>query len=174
MVKQALKERRQQPMLLIDIAVPRDIEPSVAELDDVFLYTVDDLQSVIDTGWRNRQAAAVDAERLIDQHVQQFAEQQRVAETAVALIRQVRGRAADMADIERQKALEQLRRGADPEAVLARLQHTLMNKWLHAPTVSLRQLAASNNAEGLQLVAQAMGVKPEDTPVNSPETASNS
>lgn len=174
MVKKALKERRQQPMLLIDIAVPRDIEPSVAELDDVFLYTVDDLQSVIDAGWRNRQAAAVDAERLIDQHVQQFAEQQRVAETAVALIRQVRGRAADIADNERQKALEQLRRGADPEAVLARLQHNLMNKWLHAPTVSLRQLAASNNTHGLQLVAQAMGVKPEDTPVNSPETSSNS
>ncbi|MEO6699133.1 MAG: glutamyl-tRNA reductase [Paraperlucidibaca sp.] len=167
MVKQALKARRHQPMLLIDIAVPRDIEPSVAELDDVFLYTVDDLQSVIDTGWRNRQAAAIDAERLIDRHVQQFVEQQRVAEAAVALIRQVRGQASSVADAERLKALSQLRQGADPEVVLARLQHNLINKWLHAPTVNLRQLAASNDAEGLLLVAQALGVKAEDNPVNS-------
>jgi glutamyl-tRNA reductase len=155
-------------MLLIDIAVPRDIEPSVAELDDVFLYTVDDLQSVIDAGWRNRQAAAIDAELLIDWHVQQFVEQQRVAEAAVALIRQVRGHAVDVADTERLRALGQLRQGADPEVVLARLQHNLINKWLHAPTVSLRQLAASNDAEGLLLVAQALGVKIEDNPINSP------
>ena len=166
MVRQALKARRHQPMLLIDIAVPRDIEPAVANLDDVFLYTVDDLQSVIDTGWRNRQAAAIDAERLIDQHVQQFAEQQRVAEAGVALIRQVRGQAAQMADSERQKALSQLRQGADPEVVLARLQHNLMNKWLHAPTVSLRQLAANNDATGLQVVAQAMGIKGPDNPTH--------
>ena len=64
-VKAALKRRRHRPLLLIDIAVPRDIDPAVAELDDVFLYTVDDLQSVIDAGWRTRQAAAAQAETLI-------------------------------------------------------------------------------------------------------------
>lgn len=169
MIKQALKARRHQPMLLIDIAVPRDIEPSVAALDDVFLYTVDDLQSVIDNGLRSRQAAAIDAERLIERHVQQFAEQQRVAQRAVSLIRQVRSQAATVADVERQKALSQLRQGADPEVVLARLQHNLINKWLHAPTVSLRQLAASNDADGLALVASAMGITPPSTdPTETP------
>ncbi|PQA48240.1 glutamyl-tRNA reductase [Amnimonas aquatica] len=157
-VKAALKRRRHRPLLLIDIAVPRDIDPAVAELDDVFLYTVDDLQSVIDAGWRTRQAAAAQAETLIAERVRRFAAQQRVQQEAVAMIRGLREQAQQLAALEQRKALDSLRQGGDPEAVLARFQHNLVNKWLHAPTVGLRQLAASGEDELVTRFAALLGV----------------
>ncbi|MEL0028891.1 MAG: glutamyl-tRNA reductase, partial [Perlucidibaca sp.] len=150
-------------LLLIDIAVPRDIEPAVADLDDVFLYTVDDLQSVVDAGWRQREAAAAQAEALIGERVQQFAGLQRIQQDAGAAIRSLRGRAQEQADGERAKALEALRQGGDPEVVLARLQHNLLNKWLHTPTVGLRQLAAAGDPEQFARLAALLGVaRPDD------------
>lgn len=163
-VRQALKRRRHRPLLLIDIAVPRDIDPAVADLDDVFLYTVDDLQSVVDAGWRQREAAAAQAEALIGERVQQFAGLQRIQQDAGAAIRSLRGRAQEQADGERAKALEALRQGGDPEVVLARLQHNLLNKWLHTPTVGLRQLAAAGDPEQFARLAALLGVaRPDDT-----------
>lgn len=142
-VQAALRRRRHRPLLLIDIAVPRDIAPSVADFDDVFLYTVDDLQGVVDAGWRNRQAAAEEAEQVIARRVQDYQMQQRIREDAGSLIRELRARAARVADAERERALATLRQGGDPEVVLARFQHNLLNKWLHLPTVGLRELAAA-------------------------------
>lgn len=157
-VKAALKRRRHRPLLLIDIAVPRDIDPAVAELDDVFLYTVDDLQSVVDAGWRQREAAAAQAEALIAERVQRFSGQQRIQQDGAAMIRALRGRAQQQADDERAKALAAIRQGADPEATLARLQHNLINKWLHHPTVGLRQLAAGGESEQLARLAGLLGI----------------
>ena len=161
MVAQALKRRRHRPLLLIDIAVPRDVAPEVAELEDVYLYTVDDLQGVVDAGWRERQRAAEVAEVLISEHVKAFAVQQRILQDGAHWIRRLRQQASTMADIEREKALEALRKGGDVDVVLARLQHNLMNKWLHAPTVALRQLASENNAQQLPVALRVMGLNPD-------------
>jgi glutamyl-tRNA reductase len=157
-VKAALKRRRHRPLLLIDIAVPRDIDPAVADLEDVFLYTVDDLQSVVDAGWRQREVAAAQAEALIAERVQHFSGQQRIQQDAVAMIRALRSRAQQQADDERERALAAIRQGADLEVTLARLQHNLLNKWLHHPTVGLRQLAASGESDELARLAGLLGV----------------
>jgi len=162
LVVQALKRRRHRPLLLIDIAVPRDVAPEVAELEDVYLYTVDDLQGVVDAGWRERQRAAEVAEVLISEHVKAFAVQQRILQDGAHWIRRLRQQAASVADIEREKALDALRKGGDAEVVLARLQHNLMNKWLHAPTVALRQLASEDNAQQLPVALRVMGLNQED------------
>lgn len=157
-VRAALGRRRHRPLLLIDIAVPRDIDPAAAAFDDVFLYTVDDLQSVIDAGWRQRQAAAEEAERLIAERVQRFSAQQRIQQDGTALIRALRTQSQQMADAEQARALDQLRLGVDPAQVLARFQHNLMNKWLHAPTVGLRQLAAGSDEAELARAAALLGL----------------
>lgn len=157
-VRAALGRRRHRPLLLIDIAVPRDIDPAAAELDDTFLYTVDDLQSVVDAGWRQRQAAAAEAEQLIAERVRRFGDQQRIQQDAAALIRTLRSQSQQMADAEQAKALDQLRQGAEPAQVLARFQHNLMNKWLHAPTVGLRQLAAGSDEAALAQAAALLGL----------------
>ncbi len=164
LVAQALKRRRHRPLLLIDIAVPRDIAPEVAELEDVYLYTVDDLQGVVDAGWRERQVAAEAAEILITQHVQDFGAHQRISQDAAHLIRSLRSQAMQVADVEREKALAALRKGGDAEEVLARLQHNLMNKWLHAPTVALRQLAAEADQAQLPVALRVLGLQDSDTP----------
>ncbi|MES2721438.1 MAG: glutamyl-tRNA reductase [Pseudomonadota bacterium] len=164
LVAQALKRRRHRPLLLIDIAVPRDIAPDVAELEDVYLYTVDDLQGVVDAGWRERQVAAEAAEILISQHVQDFGAHQRISQDAAHLIRSLRSQAMQVADAEREKALDALRKGGDAEVVLARLQHNLMNKWLHAPTVALRQLAAEADQAQLPVALRVLGLQDSDSP----------
>ncbi len=157
-VRAALKRRRHRPLLLIDIAVPRDIDPAVAGLDDVFLYTVDDLQSVVDAGWRQREAAAAEAEALIAERVQRFTGQKLIQQDAAAMIRTLRGRAQQQADDERARALDAILQGADPAATLARMQHNLLNKWLHNPTVALRQLAAGGESEQLERFAGMLGI----------------
>lgn len=157
-VRTALKYRRHRPLLLIDIAVPRDIDPTVSDFEDIFLYTVDDLQSVVDAGWRSRQAAAEQAELVISERVLRFREQLRIQQDASLMIRALRSRVEQHANAEREKALEAIRQGADPEKVLARLQHALLNKWLHTPTVGLRQLAASGDVEHLQVAARLLGL----------------
>lgn len=162
LLQPALRRRRHRPQLMIDIAVPRDIDPALAELEDVFLYTIDDLQSVVDAGLRQRQQAAREAQQLIDQHVRQFAQQQRIQQDAAALIARLRRQAGDLVEEERQRALDALRAGADAEQVLARLQHNMLNRWLHAPTVGLRQLAADGDLAQLSLVARALGLPPDD------------
>lgn len=161
-VRAALRRRRHRPLLLIDIAVPRDIDPAVAGLEDVFLYTVDDLQSVVDAGWRNRQVAAEQADALIAERVRQFGSRQRIQQDAAALIRGLRGHYQKLADAERERALSALRQGGDADVVLARLQHNLLNKLLHAPVVALRELAAAGDAEAMAVLAARLGVPPAD------------
>lgn len=152
-VQAALRRRRHRPLLLIDIAVPRDIAPAAADFEDVFLYTVDDLQGVVDAGWRNRQAAAEQAEQVIARRVQDYQVQQRIREDAGGLIRELRARATQVADAERERALAALRQGGDPAIVMARFQHNLLNKWLHLPSVGLRELAAAGEDDLVRRLA---------------------
>lgn len=162
MVKSALHSRRHQPMLLIDLAVPRDIEPNVAEFDDAFLYTVDDLQSVIDSNLRSRQEAAKEAQALIALRMQEFRQAQKIQQDAVQWIRAYRQQALSVADEVQAKALRKLAKGDAPADVLARFQHDLLQKLLHQPTVALRELAAQGQSEALQHVARALGLQTKE------------
>ena len=150
-VEQALKRRRHRPMFMVDIAVPRDIEPEIGRLDDVFLYTVDDLRGVIEENLAARHAAAGEAEEIIAAQVEHFLAWQRSL-GAVDTIKDFRGQADGI----RQRTLAQARRmleqGRPPEDALDFLAHTLTTRLLHNPTVALRHAGRDNRAE---LIAMA-------------------
>lgn len=137
-VESAIKARKHRPMLMVDIAVPRDIEPQVADLDDVYLYTVDDLQEIIEEGLRTRQEAARQAEEIINAQVSHFMGWLQSLE-AVSTIRAVRACAERIRDEELEKARKRLRNGDDPEEVLQRFARALTNKWTHVPSAQLRE-----------------------------------
>ncbi len=145
-VERALKVRKHRPMFMVDIAVPRDIEPEVAELSDVYLYTIDDLQGVVDEGMRSRQAAAEQAEEIIAFHSDEFMAWLRSLDAA-GMIQGYRQRAEQLRDEVLDRALRQLEGGKPAAEVLSFLAHTLTNKLLHAPSTRLRQAARDGDAE---------------------------
>jgi glutamyl-tRNA reductase len=149
-VEAALLQRKQRhdykPLLLIDLAVPRDIEPSVAELRDAYLYTVDDLQRAVEDNRRTRREAAEEAEAIIELQVARYAEHA-AASSRNAALKQLRGHGETARAEALAKARQQLAAGASPEAVLEFLAHTLTNRLLHAPTVALREAALTGDAE---------------------------
>ena len=148
-VESALKQRKRRPMLMVDIAVPRDIEPEVAKLDDIYLYTVDDLQEVIDENRRSREDAANKAETIIAEEVEHWQQQQR-ARNASGTIRAFRDNAGVVREAELQKALNALSQGQAAEAVLRQLAHGLTNKLLHTPTARIKQAGAEGRDEHLR------------------------
>lgn len=152
MVERAIKMRRHRPMFMVDLAVPRDIEPEVGDLDDVFLYTVDDLAQVVAAGLESRQAAVVDAEAIIAERVEGFL-RWLATRGAVPVIRSLRDAAERSRRHELEHAMKSLTRGADPAQVLEQLSHRLTNKFLHAPTQALSQ-ATSDRDELPSVVAR--------------------
>ncbi|AOS95513.1 Glutamyl-tRNA reductase [Microbulbifer aggregans] len=165
-VETALKARRHRPMFMVDIAVPRDIEPQVNQLDDVYLYTVDDLRGVIDEGRRSREKAAEAAHDIVDQAAAEFMRQHRALE-AVDTIRSFRQRAQAIGDAELARALLQLDKGGDPRRLLEQLARSLTNKLIHAPTVSLKRVTAEGDAERLQLAREIVGLESESVDPDS-------
>ncbi len=145
-VERALKLRKHKPMYMVDIAVPRDIEPQVGNLDDVYLYSVDDLKQVIDENIKSRQGAALEAETLIEQGVENLAREFRALE-AVGTLKAYRERAESIRDTELEKALRQLGRGQAPEEVLAYFAKALTNKLIHSPSVQLKKASSEGRAE---------------------------
>lgn len=138
LVERAVKQRKHRPILMVDIAVPRDIEPEVAQLEDVYLYTVDDLKEIIEEGLRTRREAAKQAEEIIENEVSRFMGWLRSL-AAVDTIRQYRDKATAVRDAEVEKARRALARGANPEEVLQGLAAALTNKLIHSPSAQLRQ-----------------------------------
>ena len=140
LVERALRARKRRPMFMVDLAVPRDIEAEVGELDDVFLYTLDDLQGIVRGNLDARRASLEQAEAIIETQVGQFMHWMS-ARAAVPLIRQLReqGEAARRQELER--ALRLLQRGEDPRQVLEALSQGLTNKLLHGPTQALNDAA---------------------------------
>ena len=136
----AITQRRHKPMLLIDLAVPRDIAPEAADLDDVYLYTVDDLDHVLEEGRAFRQQAAVEAEALISLHAEHFFSEMKAMEHQSGLLK-LRQRAEFERDAQLEKARQALARGEDASTVLETLANQLSNKFLHAPTAALKQAA---------------------------------
>ncbi|MBZ9557236.1 MULTISPECIES: glutamyl-tRNA reductase [unclassified Modicisalibacter] len=158
MVERALKLRRHRPIFMVDIAVPRDIEPQVGELDDVFLYTVDNLHEVIEENRRHRQVAADQAEELIHQGVGHWQHERRVR-GAGDLIRRYREQGEALRQASEAQALAQLARGEDPEKVLRRLSQQLTNKLLHGPTLRLREASGAERHDIIQ-AAEALLLDP--------------
>ena len=150
-VERALKQRKHQLMFMVDIAVPRDIEPEVAELDDVYLYTVDDLKDVIDEGMRSRQEAAKTAEVMIEEGLVSYLAHERSLDS-VGTIRDYRQRMEAVRDEELERALVLLSKGEEPQLVMQRLARGLTNKMMHAPTVQLKKASALGDDKSLALL----------------------
>ncbi len=156
-IERALKTRKHQPMLMVDIAVPRDIESEAGELDDVYLYTVDDLQEIIEEGLRSRQQAAKQAEEIIDHEVIQFMGWLRSLE-AVGTIREYRKKAEETRDNELSRAQRMLAKGEDPEKVLAWLAHGLTNKMIHTPCTQMKQAGFDDRFEVIETARHIFGL----------------
>ncbi|BAN96189.1 glutamyl-tRNA reductase [Plautia stali symbiont] len=158
MVERALKARRNQPMLLVDIAVPHDVEPEVGKLANAYLYSVDDLQAIIEQNMAQRKAAAVQAESIVVQESGEFMAWLR-AQSAGETIREYRAQADDVRAELQDRALAALRQGADAEKVLQELAHKLTNRLIHAPTKSLQQAARDGDSERLQILRDSLDLE---------------
>ncbi|MCE3252130.1 MAG: glutamyl-tRNA reductase [Cellvibrio sp.] len=171
-VESALKKRKHKPMFMLDIAVPRDIEEQVGELDDVYLYTVDDLHAVIDENKKSRVAAADQAEEIINEGVELFLRQQR-ALNAVETVKAYRSKAEQMRDLELQKALRSLLAGTQPEQVLQQFARNLTNKLIHSPTTVLKEASASSRHHVIQVAQELFDLSPNSEFSNTSEESVN-
>ncbi len=158
MVERAIKARKHRPIFMVDLAVPRDIEPEVAQLDDVFLYTVDDLAQVVNNGMENRQAAALDAEMIVNSRVEHFMQWLKKRD-AVPTIKALREQAEEMRKTELDKALKLIQKGEHPEKALEALSNALTNKFLHAPSHALNQAQGDEHARLEQLLRHIYQIK---------------
>lgn len=154
-VKAALKKRRYQQMLLVDLAVPRDIDPKVENLDGVYLYGVDDLQSVIDDNLAQRRQAAVEAELMVSQLATQLMTQQKVKQ-AGQTIQAYRAQGQQLAQTELEHALHALQQGAVAPQVLQEFAHRLTQKLLHPTSLLLRQAAQSEDPAYMEWMQQEL------------------
>jgi glutamyl-tRNA reductase len=153
MVERALKTRRHRPMVMVDLAVPRDIEAEVGKLDDIFLYTLDDLGQIVESGQESRQAAIVEAEEIITHRVDDFIHWLESRET-VPTIRALRDSAERARRHELEHALKLLHRGDDPAQVLEALSKGLTNKLLHPPTQALNLAEGEERGEVAQVISR--------------------
>jgi glutamyl-tRNA reductase len=150
-VERAVKARRHRPIFMVDLAVPRDIEPEVGKLEDVFLYTVDDLGAIVREGNASRQAAVAQAETIIETRVQNFM-QWLDARSIVPVIRHMHTQADVLRRAEVERAQKMLARGEDPAAVLEALSQALTNKLIHGPTHALNRASSENRDKLIELM----------------------
>ncbi|MEL6870654.1 MAG: glutamyl-tRNA reductase [Pseudomonadota bacterium] len=174
MMREAIRSRRRKPLFAVDIAVPRDIEPGVGKLSDVYLYTIDDLNSVITDGQQARQAAAVEADKIISAELETFhrAERQRVATPTILSVRESVMRVRDEA---LEAARKRIANGHDVDEVMKQMVHTLTQRILHQPTERLREAAAESDDEFLNVARELfLGRQGKDDSVEAPTDARSS
>lgn len=150
-IETAFRDRKHAPLCLIDLAVPRDIEPEVAQLPDVFLYNIDDLESITHSNLQERLDAAKQAEDIIDTEVNRYLRWRRSLK-AVDTIRHYRGSLDDIIEAEKHRAKRQLDKGLSAEAVLDEFSHRVKQKVLHKPTKHLRKAGYDGEEEMIHLV----------------------
>ncbi len=155
MVERALKQRKYKPMLFIDIAVPRDIEPEVGELSDAYLYTVDDLQNIVAENQKHREQAARQAEQIVHEEREQFMSWFRGL-SSQGQVRVYRQQSDRLRQEQLAIAMKQLEQGDDPARVLTLLSEQLTNKLIHAPTEALKHAGEQNDQDALLLLTQAL------------------
>ena len=160
-VERALKARKHRPMFMVDIAVPRDIEPEVGKLNDVYLFTVDDLHEVIEEGRQSREEAAQQAEEIIENQVEHFMGWLRSLQ-AVDTIRSFRQQAEQIRDEQLLNAQRQLAAGKDPQQVMNELARVLTNKLIHAPSAQLNQAAYAGRKEVLETARELFNLKADE------------
>jgi glutamyl-tRNA reductase len=158
MVERAIKARKHRPMFMVDLAVPRDIEAEVAQLDDVFLYAVDDLSQVVTDGIENRQEAAVTAEMIVSTRVEAFMHwlQKR---NSVPTIKALRNQAETMRTTELERAIKLIQKGESPEKALEMLSLAITKKMLHAPSHALNQSHGDEHERLAQLLRHIYQIK---------------
>ena len=156
-VEEAIKARRYRPALLIDLAVPRDIEPQVASLSDVYLFTVDDLRDVVEENVRLRSHEANKADKIIEEGVVEV-EATWLQRASADVVRNYRESALAIQQTELERALKALESGKSPEEVMTRLSRDLTNKLIHAPTAGLKQIAKAGDRVNVSRAAELLGV----------------
>lgn len=159
-VERALKQRKHKPMLLIDLAVPRDIEAEVGEIADAYLYTVDDISEVIEDGVKSRTEAAGQAESIIERGIEDYLKQLRSL-NAVGTLRAFREKADAIRDQELQRALRALEKGESAEAVLTSLARAITQKLIHSPSVQMKKASAEGRNELLELTQELFDLDDE-------------
>ncbi|MEM6998722.1 MAG: glutamyl-tRNA reductase [Pseudomonadota bacterium] len=160
-VESAIKIRKHKPMFMVDIAVPRDIEIEVGNMDDVYLYSVDDLKDIVQENIQNRKNAAKQAEKIIDTQAQEFMGWLNSLD-AVSTIRALRNQAELIQEEAIQNGLSKIRNGADPEKILQETARTLTNKLIHSPSSQLRNSSIENREDLLQAAEELYNLN--DTP----------
>lgn len=161
-VEAAIRKRKHRPMLMVDIAVPRDIEPQVAELPDVYLYTVDDLREIVDENRKARAHEALKADDIIDAAIVDWERQWRSLD-AVDTVKDYRAQAELLRQHEMEKALRSLNNGVPAEQVLEQFARGLTNKLIHKPSSRMREAAANGETHTLKLARQLLGLDDSKT-----------
>ncbi len=156
-VKAAMKVRKRKPVFAVDIAVPRDIAPDVAEVDDLYLYTIDDLQQVIQDGQTSREAAAVDANRILDDEIRRYLSIERAKQVS-PLIVALREQGGIIREGVLHEAQRRLDKGVDTREVVEFATASLMKKLLHNPSVRLREAAESDDHEIIDATRKLFGI----------------
>jgi glutamyl-tRNA reductase len=158
-IESALKQRKHRPIFMVDLAVPRDIEPEVGKLQDIYLYTVDDLTNVVDENLRGREQAAEAAQEIVNLEVTLFDQWLKTHQSSDH-IRQLR----DSAELVKQQAIEkallQLAQNADPQQAMQRLANEITNKLLHRPTIEMRKALQQGDQERIQLLKSLIAPDP--------------
>ena len=161
MVERALKARKHKPLFIVDLAVPRDVEAEVAQLSDVFLYSMDDIAEVVKDGMDARQGAVKEAEVIIDSGVSDFVHWMESREV-VPTIRALRDHAERSRRHELDKAIKLLAKGESAEKVLEAMSSGLTNKFLHAPTHALNQVHGNERETFLEVVHRLYHLNQDD------------
>ena len=150
-VERALKQRRHKPIFMVDLAVPRDIEPEVSHLQDVYLYSIDDLQDIVTGNIQLRKEAADQAEDLINHFVKEYLDTHLSAE-ALDTLRRFRRHHENLKQLELEKALIRLAKGDDPEAVVRKLANQLTNKIIHNPSLKIKEAGTLHGEDLLGVI----------------------
>ena len=156
-IESAIRKRKHRPIFIVDLAVPRDVEEEVGKLNDVYLYTVDDLQEVIQENLNQRQLAASHAERIIEAQVDEYMDWVQ-SQDALATVKALRHHADNLQMDVLEKAKKRLREGKDPEAVIEEVARTLSNKLMHSPTTRLNTAKADDNQELITAAIELFGL----------------
>ncbi|WP_144391499.1 glutamyl-tRNA reductase [Pleionea sediminis] len=162
LMEESLKQRKHKPMFMVDLAVPRDIEPAVGQLNDIYLYTVDDLKDVIDENIKARSQAAEEAEDIVAYQAEHFLEWVSSLES-VDLVKDYREQMNALKEHELQKAMLQIQSGESAELVLQQMAHRLTNKMMHHPTRYLRNLTQGKDTQLEQQAKELLGLNKDDS-----------
>ena len=168
-VERALKHRKHKPMLLVDLAVPRDIEAEVSEIADAYLYSIDDISDVIEDGVKSRADAAAQAESIIERGVEGYRKALRSL-NVVSTLRAFRDKADAIREKELERALKALEKGESAEAVVSSLARSLTQKLVHSPSVQMKKASAAGRDELLELTAELFELSSESKPNAGEET----